>query len=216
MSPELADILTNCGVATFTVLATLGVQALARHKTRPRLRVDFRENDERFVLRTHEGILTEPFPRADACFLRIRVSNAGRRTAKDCRVHLVNWERWDRDRWAPTNPRYCDSIPLKWSYETDAVALAGVDIPPGTWRFADVLSARQGSQQFRVETPTFPTYCEPLLESGDRLRFTIQVSAEDAPPRRAAIEFTWSGHWGMLKAKSLDADGRRAVSGEEP
>lgn len=220
MRPEVVNALTSCGVATFSVLATLGVQAFVRHWTAPRLRVEFREDDECFLLRTQE-VGRQGFPRSDARFLRVRISNTGRRTAKKCRVHLVNWERRHQDRWAPTAPRYCDSIPLKWSYESDDVALAGIDISPGTWRFADVLSASapevppEDPLKFRFQTPSFPTYCEDLLDRTDRFRLTIQASGEDVEARRIRIEFRWKGNWRSFEAKFLDVDGPCAIAANE-
>jgi len=172
---------------------TLVAQALWRWLSRPRLRVCFKENDERFVLPTRENS-------TEVRYVRVLITNRKGRIARNCRVHLVGWEEEKNGQWEPTKPRYSDCVPLNWSYEPQ---LRAVDILARTWRFTDVLSTRKGWHQFRIETAHFPNYCQPLLDRQNRFRFTIQVTAEEASPQHLALEFKWNGVWNNFKVKSL-------------
>lgn len=160
---------------------------------KPKLKLEFGEGQD-FKTRTPEATSQSQH---EAYYIRVKVTNSTRRTARDCRTYLVNIEK--RDETGTFRPTiYCDSIPLAWSCRADK-AYQGVDLPYGVAQFLDVLTTRSISDYFEPQIMVKPFRYIPLFKEKGGFRFTIQVSAERANPQFIKLIFEWDGDWENFK-----------------
>lgn len=196
----------------FSGAAGAGLIALAHWAynwwTRPHLSVSFQQSKPGFIVFTRE---IRPIPGAattigfdadatesyDAMFASIRIRNTGRRNARSCRGFLVGIDTKRNGRWEPTD--YCDSIPLAWSYRSDADALHGIDIPRGVDQFLNIFSVRQPRIHRGFLPATVPKTLrgasQACFERSGEFRFRIQVAADDLPAQLFGIYLRWPGNW---------------------
>ena len=160
---------------------------------RPILKIDFEESKPGFRLSTLEE---ENGKRYDAFYYNVRVTNRGKKTAKNARGFLIRIEYIDGGTVHATD--YCDNLPLAWSYRTDEDAQKGIDLPSSTPQFLNVLSTRNAAIASGFRPATVPPTLRPSLyrfEDPGVFRFTIMVVAEDAEPRWIGLRVKWDGDW---------------------
>ena len=105
---------------------------------------------------------------AHARYVRVKVTNTGHSTAKNCVAYLSDVEFLD----APTAPteRYVDTIRLSW---TGSQAHAPIDLPPHISDYANVVSARSGSEDLHPELEVPLNRYAALWQKKGRIRFTV-------------------------------------------
>ena len=185
------------------VLAVAG-QELVRWWRRPVLSIDF-SNTSQCVLRTRirlEKGSSETIAR-DAIFLRLRVINRGRSTARDCRVYMTRILRKSFD---GTTQSYEDQdvIPLSWSVRDEQHET--LVVPPRINQFVDMVCTRLSDQ---------PCFLRPRARTPKRLNETwrepgvfeidVAVCAEEAALVRRTLVFEWRGQWDSLKVLGMRA-----------
>lgn len=139
----------------------------------------------------------------EAEYVRIKVINASRPLAKDCRAYLVGIEKKQADGNFGTT-LYCDSIPLAWSCREDH-AYEPIDLPNGVAQFIDLISVRDISPEFKLEIKPLPLRYAGFLRDSGTFRFTVQVSGENVKPAFIRVEFTWGRVWNEYVAKPSDS-----------
>jgi hypothetical protein len=136
------------------------------------------------------------------CYVRIRVTNTGRRIAKDCRAYLVGFKKLNgAGRTLATG--YVDSIPLCWSYRSEDDP-HGIDIPSGPNIHCDVFSTDENTKGMMPSLVKAPRYCEALFKDPATYVFDIMVTADEIPPKRIAVKVVWKGVWNDFEASRYE------------
>lgn len=155
---------------------------------RPRLALEFKDSGH-FVAKTAEESKSPPV-RYGARYIRIKVTNTKSALAKSCKAYLANIERLGQSGiWEATE--YCESLQLRWAgrgYEA-------LDLPKDVPHFVDVVSTREVSKSFRLETQVTLMRYEMLLNTKGTYRVTIVVSGDGVEPARIQLSFEWDGSW---------------------
>jgi hypothetical protein len=181
------NIVAGALVALFAPLVT-------RWLSRPRLKLQFVDGDQCFRLPTQEVDLNTGEEHA-ALYVRLKVTQGKGRTAKNCRAFITDLRKRDcNGRWAPTAPRYCDWIPLRWSYRGDDDGTRGVSLLRKTSAFVDVLSVRECSHDLKFESvDPWPLRYKPLLAQKGSLLVTVQAFAEEGNTECIHLVVEWDG-----------------------
>lgn len=138
------------------------------------------------------------------CYIKIRVVNTGKRTAKNCRGFLVAFEGWN-----PSTKKYeavagNDTLQLIWTQSPKEEERLGFDMSPGVGRFLDVVTTTEGAPNFWFCTSKNPTKFHPFLSRQGKYRLEVQVSAEEAEPKLISLLFDWDGNWNNPKVTRED------------
>ena len=135
---------------------------------------------------------------ADAFYVRVKVTNNSRFTARNCRAYLINVEKKDNaGKFIPTI--YCDSIPLAWSCQGQRDPTRPLDIPKGVNQYVDVLSTNSQTGLYRPEITPIPFRYTELFEEAGEFVFTLQVAADQTPPVTTKVELEWHGSWDTFR-----------------
>jgi len=132
----------------------------------------------------------------EAYYIRARVENKGHQIAKQCKVFLINVEKYNPATRKYEDTIFCDSIQLTWSASgNDNDKFRALDLPRGVKQYIDLISTRKISQAYRLEVQTqLFRYQELFLEQGEFL-LTILVSGDNVQPVYKKILFVWNGRW---------------------
>lgn len=183
-----------------SALGTLGALAvalalglgLAEWLRRPKLNLEFSldHSSDRVVTATMGG-----WPMA---FVRARVANSGRSSAKNVSVSLLSVEDWlDTHRaWVRRKPEL-DGRALAWS---NVAHTEPVDIPPGVERLLDLVAMprdwnNQGQipMTIQIKQPGPASHAERLPPGKWRLR--LEIAAENVAAKEVEIAISFSGIW---------------------
>lgn len=132
-----------------------------------------------------------------AAYLRLRVRNDGRSSARGVQVAIVSVETWPDNtrRWIRGKPEL-DGRPLTWANDPRATA----DIPAGVERYLDVVwIPRRWQEQgqmplvLSIQLPHPANNAQVLGPGGWRLR--LQVSGDNIPATPYEIQVTFDGYW---------------------
>ncbi len=133
-----------------------------------------------------------PLPTA-AYYLRVKVVNRGRRTARNCKGYLADVEVWRGGAFCETN--YADYMRLVWSHYAGSPSL---DLLPEVPHWLDLVSTLEHDRRFFLEIdPKAARYAGGFDETSV-YRLTIKVFAEDAEPAQAFVFLHWNGCWDSL------------------
>jgi hypothetical protein len=186
------------------VFSKVAADYLSREIAKPEIEIKFRPQ-ENFVVRTVTGNGISCF------FVRIRVTNSGRRSANNCRGHLVCIERRQPNGDFQTVPGGDDPLALIWAVSDPQNPEYSFDLSPGVGRYMDVLSywpAQQGdgmgqgienvgaisiNGRLRLETGNRPNTLSEFGQTNGQFRLTIQLSADDAVPTVIKLDLDWRG-----------------------
>lgn len=189
-----ASILSFLG-GFFTALFA---EPLRRWIFHARLSLEFKDA-EHFITQTPEGSIAGS--RHQACYIRCKVTNAKSALAKSCRAYLVNVERQgSRGNWEATS--YCESMQLAWASRGDG-SYTALDIPKDVPHFIDILSVREGSNEFRPAIQVMPFRYESLWSTHGTYRFTVIVSGEDVTPATLGVSLKWTGEWDKFEVRAV-------------
>jgi len=133
-----------------------------------------------------------PQPTA-ACYVRVKVVNCGRRTARHCQGYLENVEACVGREVRETD--YADFMRLVWSYSAGSPSL---DLLPEVPHWLDVISTLEHHDGFFLQTDPKATRYSEGFGATCVYRLTIKVFAEDAEPARAFVYVDWNGNWDRL------------------
>lgn len=135
---------------------------------------------------------SHPLPTV-AYYLRVKVVNCGRRTARSCTGYLANMEVW-RDR-VFCETKYADYMRLVWSHSP---GIPRIDLLPEVPHWLDLVSTLEYDQRFFIETdPKAPQYAGGFDDSSV-FRLTVRVFAEDAEPAESLVYLQWKRQWDCL------------------
>lgn len=130
-------------------------------------------------------------------WLRVRVTNTGKSTARSARVYIAEFKHRNQN-GVETNLQGHDLLQLEWSLRAPEEP-STFDMPQGVSRFADVC--------FTIDRPGVDKIFPAGLMMPDRLRdawkpgkfsLRIMVASDNCPPVEKWIEFSWSGPFGTL------------------
>ncbi|MFX0202190.1 MAG: hypothetical protein ACFFCW_39260 [Candidatus Hodarchaeota archaeon] len=171
-------------------------EPIRRRLFRPELKLNFFEKPD-CISPTPEVIAGKEH---QAFYIRVEVTTTTRRMARGCRAYLVNIEKKNEETREFEPTVYCDSIQLAWACKrTDEERYQGIDISNGVRQFLDLFSTRDDIPIFIPKTLVWPYRYNDLLRQEGVLRFTVQVSAEEADPKFIKLDLDWKGHWKDFK-----------------
>jgi len=186
------------------MVSAILVESVRRRLFRPVLTTEHTKRAGFVVLTTLKGVTVEKY---DAKYLRVRVRNLARTTAKGCRAYLTEIERWEGDEFVKAD-FYRDTLRLRWAYEGEEGDLhEGIDIPKGVLIHFDVLSTRRAATAAGAsEDDRFIQVANHALRyDRDRLmnkleyeqkyRFRILVVADDADPQSIDLVVVMGRTW---------------------
>jgi hypothetical protein len=159
--------------------------------TRPRLSVDYANDDGHFIdfnqMKDGNDI--------SAVYVRVRVRNQGRRIASRTRVFLTGLEEVQHSGTTPTRLR--DALVLGWPGGKDYEPR---DIPRGVDFYADLVCVSKHSSGwiFRVKE-TYASHRD-LPNYRGTYRFHILATADDADPAQCMVDVTYDGDWHNFRA----------------
>jgi hypothetical protein len=169
---------------------------------KPKLKLMFEPTDS-FISKTMEANIQTGQKTADVHYIRIRVTNISRKTARDCRAYLVDLKTLnEKGQLCKTN--YCDSIPVAWSCQGRKDRFQLIDIPPGVNQYIDVVVTRNTSDAFDLQLMAKPFRYVDLFRRKGKHIFTIQVCAQWAKPKRIMLELDWKGDWNDYVVKKVE------------
>jgi hypothetical protein len=133
----------------------------------------------------------------EATFIRVKVINTGRSTAKNCRAFITAVRRQNTDGSSDMIVEQ-DAIALSWSMSPHL--WSPIEIPVGINQFADIchtLSRDNPSKLFL--TGNFPSRLRKAWEKAGQFEVDITVTADGIKPVSRTIRFEWGGPWDSLK-----------------
>jgi hypothetical protein len=191
MLPLVASALVLAGKESYKVVAGLLIGASFS---------PIMELVTRFVRGPQLSIELDPyFPPRSApqreVYVRLRVENTKKRTAKGCGAYLANVEKLDSatGHFAPTNFR--DTFPLHWAYDATQTS---VDLPLHVPRYLDLVSVPESGNGIRphyaglAEGEEVPLH-RPIWGENGEFRLTVLVTAEGIEPEVRRITVSWRG-----------------------
>jgi hypothetical protein len=192
------DPLTIVGGGLIGFLSAILAEPVRRWAFRPKLKLTFVEKGDHFVTMTSEtsGAGTTN----QAYFVRVHVVNTSWPSAKCCQAYLARLERRNASGKGWDDTTYCESIPLPWSGRKDDRYKA-LDLPRDVPHVIDIVSTRDNSTSFRLETLMMLKRHVPLLSAHETYRFTIVVSGDGVTPTLIRIRFRWTGQWDAFEAQ---------------
>jgi hypothetical protein len=158
---------------------------------KPKLNLEYDEG-RGCLSKTQEAISASVV--GDAYYIRVRVTNASKIIAKDCRAYLVNIEKRD-EKGGFASTVYCDSIQVAWSCQGREDRYRGIDICKGVNQYLDLIVTRSNSDEFDPQIMVKPFRYSELFKETGAFRFTIQASAARANPATIKLIFEWNAEW---------------------
>jgi len=190
------------------ILVVAGNAAIAWFR-RPVLRIDFEET-ESYAARTpinwpNTDNPDEPL-RLEAIYLRARVVNVGKSTARACRAYITRIRVVER-RGDVRTIDDMDSVQIPWSLRTaDDNSIAVLDLPVGINQFADIVFtiSRNSPEKLFPGAIVFPHRFRSLFAKPGRFEMTVLVVADNATAVEREIAFDWQGPWDTLRPIKVD------------
>jgi hypothetical protein len=119
-------------------------------------------------------------------YVRLRVLNSGRGTAKNCRGYLIGILLRESGGHCSAT-QYEDVLNLKWAYGDHD---SGCDILPGVWQYLDVINAKSGRWNPVVKPQSqSPRYVD--LGTPGRYSLVVAIAAENAACQQVTVEWNW-------------------------
>lgn len=167
---------------------------------RPRLRIEF-EDKESYCTRTPVTSHDPAEPEVEAVYLRARVVNHGKSTARSCRAFIVHIKVTDEGGAVHTIDDM-DSVQIPWSVKTvHDNSIAVIDLPVGVNQFVDlaVTVSNDDSQALHPTALVFPHRFRHLFSKPGRFEMTVMVVADNTEPDQRKVKFRWQGTWDTLR-----------------
>ena len=163
---------------------------------RPTLRFDFRNcsaNDLQSPYMPHTS-WDEDGQQRDWLVVRASLHSEGRRTAKHCRVFLIElYEVHDRKK---TPAAFHDSVPLPWAgWEFNPR-----DAPPSTTSFVDVVRFRKDVSAWNFPFLTYSNNKASLTGYSGTYHLRIVATADNADPTYCEIAVVYEKDWHGVRA----------------
>ena len=207
MAADLSPLVPTVVGAAIGFASAIFAEPLRRWLYRPKLALSFGNGSEYKARTPEQATLLDPkrsavpiYSTHEAEYVRIKVINTSSAVAKSCRAYLVGVEKKNAE-GTFVRTIYCDSIPLAWSCQEDR-AHGPLDLPKGVAQFVDVVTARDHSDQFRLEIKPTPLRYTGFFRDKGTFRFTVQVSGENVKPEVISIDFDWNGVWDKYEARA--------------
>ena len=185
------------------VLTLIGQEGL-RYIRRPRLTISFEDKAE-YLSRTPihwPKVFDDPASgtvELEAIYLRVKVLNVGKSTARSCRAYITHVERENFD-GSTEKIEAQDSIPIPWSLRGER-SLEPFDLPGRINQFADVCFtiSRDHPHKLFPAAPMFPLRFRRSWDKPGRFRLEITVTADGISSVSKTIKFEWQGPWDTLR-----------------
>ena len=173
------------------ITSTLGTERLRLWLNRPRVRIQFTP-DEHCLRFSHAHLQNgvRVFE-TESKFLRLRVSNERRFPAKNCRVLLSDFRRYDSDQTSVL--LLADTVPLRWAY----LGFQPIDLPGRTHFYVDLISALQDQKYFRVELKEQPLVLQNATNAEGKYSFDVAVVGDDFDPVSLRVFLNWKRDWNV-------------------
>lgn len=127
--------------------------------------------------------------RAKTRWIRLRIVNKGRGTARRCKAKLLAV--FDAN-GTPRGDR--DPMMLRWSATPEEHELEPLDLANGETRFLDVVFAHDLDTQWaRIPTHATPPGFIPALEANREHRIRVAIYADNAEPHQEDFSVTYDG-----------------------
>jgi hypothetical protein len=161
---------------------------------KPRFLIDFEGGTSNIVHAEHER---DSKPGA-FIYVRARVRNVGRHTAKGCRVFLRKLEEvlpggqtlqttWD------------DSKVLAWA----GWSFVPVDVPAGVEFYVDIVRVSKADRGWLFSVEKLFATQQGLKDYVGTYRFHLMATAENASPAYCTIDVVYNGDWHSLRSVAV-------------
>jgi hypothetical protein len=137
-------------------------------------------------------------------FLRVRVKNHRRYTAKGCRC-LITSIRKTLAAGSSLTVLF-DTLPLRWAY----LDFKPIDIPAGAYFYADLISALRDHLHFTVELPVQPLALQGTTTETALYTFDVAVVGDNFDPERIRLFLDWKQTWDFKDVWSESMRGKNA------
>jgi hypothetical protein len=195
-------VATAIGGALGGGIVSVVAQEIVRWWRRPKLTILFENKSGHFAQTPIDWPNNFQNPAAgttsyQATYVRVKVLNSGRTTARDCRVYLTRVVR-DHPDGSKEIIEDQDSAPLNWS-----MTLSGyqpIDVPVGINQFVDIchtLSRDNPSKLF--PTGFFPHRLRTAWAKPGKFEIALLVTANNVEPVKKIISFEWTGPWDSIR-----------------
>ena len=157
-------------------------------------------------------------------FLRLRVENTGRSTARDVQVSVGSLDEWvdESGRWLRTRPEL-DGRPLKWGGSSDST----VDVPPKVERSVDLLAITRDPARHRDLPMSIYIQGVPPANRANDLppgswRIRLMLSADNCAAKLYEVRLLFDGTWpaepldGIWDAVVMQGPARSLADGPPP
>ena len=138
----------------------------------------------------------------DRVWLRVRVANVGKRTARNCQLFMSRYGPWHSLVWTRERLAF-DPAPLIWSH-SEALEPAErilTSLPPNTHRFADfAFGTDVAPTMLRLMSTTTVEQFQELAADNDGLEVEFLVVDDEGNSAAKTARFVWDGttdglHW---------------------
>ena len=131
-------------------------------------------------------------------YVRVRVRNKGRHTAKGCRVFLTGLkEVLPGGNILPT--ALDDSKVLAWA----GWHFSPIDVPSGVEFYVDVMRVSKHDRGWLFSVEKLFSSQQNLKNYAGTYRFHLMVSGDNAAPAHCEIDVTYNGDWHGLRAVAV-------------
>jgi len=183
-------------VATFfAVLVALFGREWWDRRHRPILEISYESRepycrDTQIIIETHGAKST-----VGAYWVRVKVMNEGRATAKGCKGKMIAVYNDDGNLRQDRDPML-----LRWAGMPPDQALHPLDLARGESQFLDVVFARADDHEFAfIAADPTPAGFFKTLEAGQKHKATLAVYADSVEPVTADFVITYGGDVDSLK-----------------
>ena len=166
---------------------------------RPRVRLVLRRNDDPDEI--SDRVVTQRLSTGElAAFIRLRVDNRGRSTARNVAVRLLKTLRWDHDgaEWIRSRPELDGRLLQPSNHQMSEPDL--IDVFPYTDRIVDLVSVQPGEAADDPHTLSIEI-SRPWPPNGANLldpatwRLELLVCGDNIRPERCFVTVTFDGNW---------------------
>lgn len=182
-------ILETLGSLGARALSALFPHAIAWFN-KPKLLIDFEGGNANIVHSTHdEGGQSKAF-----IYVRARVRNKGRHTAKGCRVFLRTLEEvLPGGTTLPT--AWNDSMPLAWAGRK----FVPVDVPVGVEFYVDIVRISKADRGWLFSVEQDFASQQDLKKYIGTYRFHLIATADNTSPSICTVDVVYNGDWSSLR-----------------
>ncbi len=119
-------------------------------------------------------------------YVRVKVKNDSRSTAKDCMAYLTKIERMNEHGHYVT--LHQDPLPLGWAF----IGQIPRNLPPQIEFFFDVFSTKSFENRVIPETQPKALIWKSILTGNATYRFSVVVTGENVEPLATTVEVEWN------------------------